>query len=107
MRSLDVLLATSWVRLADIKHILPPRKLRSRAEKGARLTTEESEKVLRIARVAEAATDFFGDKGKADKWMRSPKRFLDGKAPADIMHMESGAWLIENHLLQSEHGFAA
>ena len=56
------------------------RTAQRRKEQGT-LTAEESDRLARIARVAQRAVDAFGDEGQAREWLQRPNRALRGALP--------------------------
>ncbi len=71
---------------------LAPRTL-ARRKKQQRLTSEESDRVIRFARLAAAAIELFGNPEKASKWLQQPNRALAarGKTPR-FRPREASAW---------------
>ena len=72
-----------------------------------RLSVEESDRVVRLARVQALAEDVFGDPGKANRWLRERLGILDGKAPLELALTEAGTRLIEQVLAKIDWGAAA
>jgi putative toxin-antitoxin system antitoxin component (TIGR02293 family) len=96
----------SGVSLTEIASIidLPPRTLARRKSSG-RLSSDESEKVLRLSAVFEQAVDLFeGDRAGALKWLTSPKRVLENQTPLAYSRTELGAREVENLMGRLEHG---
>jgi putative toxin-antitoxin system antitoxin component (TIGR02293 family) len=87
--------------------IIPARTWRHRKTKREPLSTEESDRVVRLARIQALAEDTFGDVAKANRWLREPLGILDGKSPVDIARTESGARLTEQILAKLDWGAAA
>ena len=52
-----------------------------RKKKGKPLSAEESERLYRLAKLAEAAEAYFEDKVAARRWLVHPKVALGGKSP--------------------------
>jgi putative toxin-antitoxin system antitoxin component (TIGR02293 family) len=84
--------------------VLPRRTLSHRKAKRENLTTEESDRAVRLARVVALATEVFGDPGKSFRWLRSGKSRLDGRSPLEAVSTEAGARLIEEMLYQIDDG---
>lgn len=84
--------------------LLPRRTLRYRREHGQALTSEESDRAARLARVWVAASETFGDETKARTWLRRPNRALKGHAPLDLLDTGSGALVIEAVLTRIAYG---
>ena len=87
--------------------IIPARTLRHRKAKRELLSTEESDRIVRLARIQALAEDVFGDTAKANRWLRDGLGILDGKSPLDVARTESGARLIEQILAKIDWGAAA
>jgi putative toxin-antitoxin system antitoxin component (TIGR02293 family) len=103
MRRLE---SRSGLSLADIASLigLPPRTFARRKASG-RLTSDESEKLLRISSVFEQALELFeGDRAGALKWLTTPKRALQNETPLEYSRTELGAREVENLIGRVEHG---
>lgn len=87
--------------------IVPKRTLARRRAAGELLTIEETDKALRLKRVAALAERIFGDATKAQRWLRKPKRSLLGAAPLDYLASENGVRVVEEMLGRIEHGIYA
>ncbi|MGH9382505.1 MAG: type II RES/Xre toxin-antitoxin system antitoxin [Thermoanaerobaculia bacterium] len=89
----------------------PGRTLRRRLAQRQRLTPEESDRAVRLARIFGLAEDVFGETEKALRWLSKPKRHLDparpGITPWQLVATEHGARLVEQRLLQIDHGIFA
>jgi putative toxin-antitoxin system antitoxin component (TIGR02293 family) len=88
-------------------HIVPRRTLTHRKSKAELLTHEESDKAVRVARITALAEEVFGNDAKASRWLRKTKERFDGRTPMDTMRTEAGARLVEEMLLQLDHGIFA
>jgi putative toxin-antitoxin system antitoxin component (TIGR02293 family) len=83
---------------------IPARTLARRKLEG-RLRPEESERVLRIARVFDLAAALFEhDLASANIWLREPKKALGGEAPLQFARTEVGAREVEHLIGRLEHG---
>ena len=87
--------------------IMPMRTLQRRAKEGLSLTVDESDRVYRVARIAERAEAVFADGALAKQWLRRPTRALAGEAPLSLLDTEAGARLVEEQLEGIAHGIAA
>ncbi len=76
--------------LKDVQTVLQlsPRSLQRR--KAARLTSVESERVLRLARVAAHASYVLGDRAAALRWLTRPNRALAGEVPLRLLDTDVG-----------------
>jgi len=87
--------------------IVPRRTLVHRKSRREPLTHDESDRAVRIARMASLAEEVFGDDAKAARWLRKPKARFDGRTPFELLSTEAGARLVEEMLLQLDYGFTA
>jgi putative toxin-antitoxin system antitoxin component (TIGR02293 family) len=81
-----------------------PRRTLTRRKQQGRLNAEESEKVLRIARLYDKALDVFEDAAGAEKWLKEPARGLGSAIPLRYARTELGAREVERLLARIEHG---
>ena len=95
-------LGLSYVELSRILQI--PQRTLARRKTEDKLSPDESERVLRIARLAEMATSVFGSSEEASAWMKEPNFALGEKTPLEYARTEPGAELVENVLIRIDHG---
>jgi putative toxin-antitoxin system antitoxin component (TIGR02293 family) len=57
--------------------------------------------------VTALAEQIFGDNEKAHRWLRKPKRGLDGATPLASLGSEAGTQLVEEMLYRIDSGFFA
>jgi putative toxin-antitoxin system antitoxin component (TIGR02293 family) len=82
---------------------LTPRTLARRKAQGT-LDPDESDRLVRFARVIAHATEVFGTRDKAALWLRRTNRALGGHPPLDMLDTEIGSRAVEGVLLRLEHG---
>jgi putative toxin-antitoxin system antitoxin component (TIGR02293 family) len=82
---------------------IPKRTLTRRKQQG-KFNTNESEKVLRIARLYDQALEVFEDQQAAEKWLKEPARGLGEAIPLKYARTELGAREVERLLIRIEHG---
>jgi putative toxin-antitoxin system antitoxin component (TIGR02293 family) len=87
--------------------IVPRRTLAHRVAKHQPLSKEESDRAVRVARITTMAERAFHDPQKAWRWLRKPKRRFEAKTPIEMLATEAGARLVEEMVLQFEHGIFA
>jgi putative toxin-antitoxin system antitoxin component (TIGR02293 family) len=87
--------------------VVPKRTLARRRSDDELLTIEETDKALRLSRIAMLAEQIFADRAKAHRWLRKPKRQLQGEAPLAYLASENGARIVEEMLRRIEHGIFA
>jgi putative toxin-antitoxin system antitoxin component (TIGR02293 family) len=92
----------------EIEHyIIAARTLRHRRSRKEPLTLDESDRLVRLARVQALAEDVFGDVEKANRWLRQELGALDGKSPLEVARSEAGARVVEQILAKIDWGAAA
>ena len=82
---------------------IPKRTLTRRKQQG-KLSADESEKVLRIARLYDRALEVFEDQQAAEKWLKEPARGLGEAIPLNYARTELGAQEVERLLIRIEYG---
>lgn len=75
-----------------------------RRQQEGKLTPDESDKVVRFARLAGRATAIFGSETAARQWLGAPQRGLGGTVPLNYAETEAGAREVENLLGRIEYG---
>jgi putative toxin-antitoxin system antitoxin component (TIGR02293 family) len=91
----------------EIFRIVGPRRSLARRRSGSgALTGPESDRALRLERVALTAERVFGDHDKAQRWLRKKSRVLED-APINLLQSETGAMLVEEELSRIDHGVFA
>ena len=94
-------LGVSARELAGVLSI-PERTLQRRRRAG-RLTRDESDRLLRVARLLELAVMVFeGDPVRAGRWLTAPKTLLGGESPLARADTEPGAREVEDMLYAIE-----
>jgi putative toxin-antitoxin system antitoxin component (TIGR02293 family) len=53
------------------------------------------------------AEQVFGERERALRWLRAPKRRLGGRSPLDATASDVGARMVEEMLHQVDHGLVA
>ncbi len=87
--------------------VVPKRTLARRKAANEPLTIEETDKALRLERIAVQAQRVFGDAEKAHRWLRKAKRELKSETPLAYLASEAGARVVEEMLFRIEHGIFA
>ncbi|RME73411.1 MAG: DUF2384 domain-containing protein [Verrucomicrobia bacterium] len=75
-----------------------------RRKREGRLRPEESDRVVRYARLLGRAIEVMGDRDTARRWLTSPQAGLGGEVPLDYAQTEVGAREVEDLLGRIEHG---
>lgn len=90
----------------DLDWIIPLRTLTHRREKGQKLTTDETERWLRAAKISALAQEVLGA-DKAMDWLNKPRKMFDGLSAMELIKTEPGASLVEETLIQLDEGYFA
>jgi putative toxin-antitoxin system antitoxin component (TIGR02293 family) len=80
------------------------RTLSRRLANNERLSAEESDRTVRLARIVALAINTLGDSKKASSWLQTPNRALDGQRPLDLLDTDTGAKSVETVLGRIEYG---
>ena len=83
---------------------IPQRTLSRRLSQRARLTSAESDRTVRLARVYATAVEMIGNAEKAVEWLRTQNRALGGELPLDCMDTDLGAREVEDILGRIAYG---
>jgi len=81
-----------------------PARTHARRKKERQLSAAESDRLLRLARVAARAESVLGAADKAGQWLQKPNRALRGAAPLDLLDTDPGAEAVVTVLGRIEHG---
>ena len=82
-----------------------PQKKRERLKQLSRARKMSVNK--RIGKIVALAERVFGDEDRALKWLRKPKRRLDGKTPFDLLATAEGGELVVEELMAVDQGYVA
>jgi putative toxin-antitoxin system antitoxin component (TIGR02293 family) len=77
---------------------IPQRTMTRRLNQGSVLTSAESDRMVRMARVYANAVEMIGDQEKAVEWLLTPNRALGGERPLNQLDTDVGARLVEDIL---------
>lgn len=106
--TLTSFVAASGMQFRDIYEVvIPARTLKHRRSRKESLTSDESDKFVRLIRVYDQAVRVLGDKDKALYWLSESKRRFDGRTPIQMLRTDLGGRMVEEMLGQIEHGMFA
>jgi putative toxin-antitoxin system antitoxin component (TIGR02293 family) len=83
---------------------IPQRTLTRRLSQRSRLTSAESDRTVRLARLVANAVEMIGDEHKAVEWLQTPNRALGGERPLDQLDTDIGVREIEDLLGRIAYG---
>jgi putative toxin-antitoxin system antitoxin component (TIGR02293 family) len=104
---LDELSAHGFSRVEISDLVVPTRTLARRRHAGDRLSPEESDRAVRLARIAALAERVFGEPAKAHRWLRKSSPMLGSETPLALLRTETGAHLVEQALHRIDYGMFA
>lgn len=76
----------------------------ARRKSGARFVADESDRIVRLARIAALAEDVLGSAERAGRWLQKSNRALRGSRPLELLRTELGARQVEGILGRIGHG---
>jgi len=92
----------TYSEVSDI--VISPRTLKHRKSRGEPLSQQETDRLVRVARVVTLAETVFDDREKALLWLRTPDDRIANRTPISMLQTESGGRLIEAMLWQLDEG---
>ncbi len=103
---LDEVAAAAGVgRLALARVIGLPSTTLARRRKAERLTEEESDRLVRVARLVALVHDMMlGDSKAARRWLGDPHELLEGESPLERASTEVGSREVEQVIGRIRHG---
>jgi len=106
--AIESLLKVMQVSQSELARALgiPERTLARRKREGV-LNSEESAKLLRLARVVGRANEVFENPEAALHWLKSPNSALSGATPLSLLDTDIGAESVLDTLGRIEHGVFA
>jgi putative toxin-antitoxin system antitoxin component (TIGR02293 family) len=103
--SLAALAAGFRLEALDAGSILRiPGRTLARRKKEKRLSMEESDRLVRLARIAALAEETLGTREKAALWLSTSNRALGGETPLSRLDTDLGAEEVEAVLRRLAHG---
>jgi putative toxin-antitoxin system antitoxin component (TIGR02293 family) len=84
--------------------VIPLRTLQHRRSRREKLTIEESDRVLRIARLLSQAESVYESRERALAWLRRPHPRLRGRTPLETLKTGTGSRIVEELLVQIDEG---
>ena len=68
------------------------------------MRADESDRLIRVARVGAQAVEVLGTEERAAAWLHRPNRALGNRLPLDLLSTDLGAKQVEEALSRTEHG---
>jgi putative toxin-antitoxin system antitoxin component (TIGR02293 family) len=95
-------LETPVGEMADVIGV--PARTMARRRVTGRFTAGESDRLVRLGRIAALAEQVLGDRDKAVRWLHRENRALGQRVPLQQLDTDLGAREVEALLLRIEHG---
>ena len=105
--AVQFVLDSGFLTPAELDRVVLPRKTLANRRRLGTLTPEQSDRLVRVARVIAAAEVTFGSREKAGTWLRRPTIALADESPLDLLDTDEGAREVETLLGRIAHGIAA
>lgn len=103
--SLEVVMAKFGLARDETAAVLRlPQRTLARRKKDRRLRADESDRLLRLARIGAQAAEVLGSEEKAARWLRRPNRALENRVPLELLDSDIGSRQVEDILGRIEHG---
>jgi putative toxin-antitoxin system antitoxin component (TIGR02293 family) len=80
------------------------RTLSRRLANDSKLSADESDRTMRVARVMAQATDTFGNATKAAHWLKTPNAVMEGETPLSLLDTDAGVKWVETILGRIDYG---
>ena len=84
--------------------VISPRTLKHRKSRGEHLSHEETDRLVRVARIVSLAENVFGDRTKAWLWLRTADERIVNRRPLSMLQSDAGGRVIESMLWQIDEG---
>jgi len=89
----------------ELDWIIPTRTFTHRQKAQGVLSLEESDKLLRAAKIQALAVEVLGDQHKASSWLHKERSLFNNLSAMELMKTEHGAQLVEDALIQLDEGY--
>ena len=103
--SVDAVSSAYHIASKDLVRILElPLRTLARRKKEKRLHADESDRLLRLGRIAALAEEVLGSREKATEWLHEPNAALGHENPLRHLDSDLGARQVEDVLVRISHG---
>lgn len=103
--AVEHVIESGMLSVAEVYELVGSRRSLDRKKKDDRvLSSVESDRLARAARLIGRAEGALGDRDAAHRWLRKQNRALGGRRPLDLLASDIGARTVEEALGRIEHG---
>jgi len=105
VRSFEILQQRlGWSRSALAEALSIPERTLMRRYRQGQFSLEESQRLLRLARIVARGEELFSHSHRLGTWLREPVRGLGYKRPIDYLDTDIGAEEVEDLIMRLAHG---
>ncbi len=105
--AVDNIVRSGKLTYREVDKVVLPRKTLAHRKSIGTLTADQSDRLVRVARIIALAEDTFANPDKAATWLRRASAALEGETPLELLDTEEGAREVETLLTRIGHGIAA
>lgn len=102
--SINRLVALGLTRPEIDTLVIPLRTLQHRRSRREKLTVEESDRVLRVARLLSQTESIYESRERALAWLRQSHPRLGNRTPLEMSKTDTGSRIVEELLVQIDEG---
>jgi putative toxin-antitoxin system antitoxin component (TIGR02293 family) len=84
--------------------VIPARTLKHRKQRKEPLSTEEADRLRRVARAYDLSLKVMGDPESARAWLTSQMGRFDGRTPFTLLRTQAGEEAVQEALVQLDEG---
>jgi putative toxin-antitoxin system antitoxin component (TIGR02293 family) len=89
---------------ALLEVVIPARTLKHRKQRKEPLSSEEADRLRRVARAYDLSVRVMGEPEGARAWLTSHMRRFDGRTPLTLLRTQAGEEAVQEALIQYEEG---
>ena len=86
-----------------VRFAVPHREVVARLQKHQQIVLSESD-AERVLKIFKYADDVFGNRRKAQHWLREPCRAIGNVVPLDLLESDAGSEIVREELVRIEYG---
>lgn len=86
-----------------VRSAVPHREVVARLQKGRRIDLSEKD-AERVLKIFVHADEVFGDRRKAQRWLREPCRAIGNTIPLSLLQSDEGSEIVREELHRIEYG---
>ena len=103
--TLEEFSAYSGISIKDLLEVvIPARTLKHRRARQEPLSIDESDRLVRVAKMYELAVKVYGDRDDGKDWLMSRMRRFDGKTALSMLRTAAGEAAVREFLIQIDEG---